>query len=458
MGKQPSNPSEYEDLKPPEVVRPLPQPKATPPKAPPIIPPQVERKVPPIVSKKIAPPKAEVVVPLPQVPWQGESFEQIQDAVEPPKAKVQQKPVEPAKRVTVTTKIPDHTEKHTSPNNTQKQNPNSNKPQNQQAVVVVAVVILTLAALIYVTANNNDSPTTYSSTSASKPSAYQGSKTVASKQSQPIASQSKASPNRTETQLAGNNKGKQATVGSVKIAAYRMIGNDRREVRGKALISIRDSDDRVQEIDIQLPAVLRNVGPRAYNITLATKGYENMVWKNVFVGRGKTNNLIAELKQSDTTIRFVVPTSKKPFDVYVENKYLGTSEQLFKFTPIKSHRVTLRNDGWRDKVVTFQLDNPGENYELKVKPERITSGIRITIDAGRHAPTSAYIWVIGNPPKLVKLPYERTDMSATGIFKFAVAIDGYQIPDKTQSVILVDRKTTNVVIKAKKLSWLNKVF
>lgn len=251
-------------------------------------------------------------------------------------------------------------------------------------------------------------------------------------------------------------------VAPLRISAFSIDGNGfRHEVSGRAILTIRHYDGPpVLGENGSLPREWVDLRPGSYSVYLATSGYRPLK-TNISVVAQSSNDHQLRLEALPVRVSFQLPDDASKVSVYDGSSSLGAVASVLELAPYVVHHMKFTAYGWRDWQQDFKFDSPGATYKTRVPLERVSAGLRIITSAegGENAPTLAYISVDGGVPREIELPFERWEVVPPSYPVTVVLwIEGYDIPNRTQQVKLVDRELASVTFEIKRRSWISRVF
>ena len=193
-------------------------------------------------------------------------------------------------------------------------------------------------------------------------------------------------------------------------------------------------------------------------VGIAIDGYEPVSDLPAQVPANTTGYLAVAMQPQMAVVKFLLPSNRAPFSVYYNSRRIGASDISYRFEPFVRHVVTFKSPGWRDKAVALRFNKPGAAYRHPIKPDRVSSGMRIAVVSGRDdSPKAGKLSFGGRPPIDAALPYERSNIHSTGALSIALSAPGYQILNSPQEVILRDGEVTNIVFRVDKESWVRRL-
>ncbi|MEI7901511.1 MAG: hypothetical protein WCK89_14770 [bacterium] len=208
-----------------------------------------------------------------------------------------------------------------------------------------------------------------------------------------------------------------------------------------------------------IPCLWLNIPSGNHRLSITAIGYQPFSTNNITFVANTTNECAIALQPLPAKVRFTFPTNAVTFEVFNDVHLLGTSEVEYDLTPFVTHYLTFKANGWRDKRVSVQLPDPGVSYDCFIDAERVECGFRVTVITQEDGkpPASGLISVNGSAPVELALPYERSALHYTGPLTLVLSVEGYQVLNSTQQVVLVDREMTNVVFSVERNSWISRL-
>jgi hypothetical protein len=197
-----------------------------------------------------------------------------------------------------------------------------------------------------------------------------------------------------------------------------------------------------------------------YRISVNIAGYRPCTNQIVNVVTDATGEVALALQPIPATVHFFFPaTTTTTFSVYNEARLLGTSQTTYDVPPFVANVLTFKAVGWRDTRVNVQVDKPGVRYECPIPTERVQAGMGVKVISSKgEMIKSGLLSLNGEKPFAAAFPLERPALPTTGTLRIVLAIDGYQVMNNTQTVVLVDRQMTNVVFMVERKSWVSRMF
>ncbi len=248
--------------------------------------------------------------------------------------------------------------------------------------------------------------------------------------------------------------------GSVRLSAYTATtGGERRAITGNAKIEMRHAVSHfATSTNTTIPCQWRSVLTGDHRLTLSVPGYRPST-TNVAVMPDRMSEVAVAMHPLPARVRFVFPATNVVFDVWNDTQRLGDSRTDWNLTPFVPHYLTFKANGWRTKRVKVQLAEPGKQYRCAIDLEKVASGLAVRLRARRgEPPSTGMMSVNGSKPIQVTFPLERNDLPVSGPLTLAVSIDGYNVLNSTQQVVLVDREMAEVTFEVERKSWISRTF
>jgi len=250
------------------------------------------------------------------------------------------------------------------------------------------------------------------------------------------------------------------TKGACRISAFAVAGNgDRHSVTGNAVIAFRHVDSSAAiSTNVMIPLIWRDMPAGEYHFAISVSGFTQSFTNKITITADDSNNVAFPLQPLPARVTFACPSNSSPFAIFDDYGYLGNADKTFELSPYLTHFLTFKAEGWRDKRMKVKLDKPGGAYRCPVVMERIASGLRITVSAEKgEPPLTGVLTLNGGEPVNVAFPSEQSNLAFAGPLSLILEVDGYQVINNTQQVTLVDREIVNVEFHVKKKSWLSRM-
>ncbi|MEI8120431.1 MAG: hypothetical protein WCI20_00150 [bacterium] len=250
------------------------------------------------------------------------------------------------------------------------------------------------------------------------------------------------------------------TTGSCRISAFAVAGNgERHSVTGNAVIAFRHVDTSAAiSTNVMIPRIWHDMPAGEYHFAIFISGFTQSFTNKINITADDYNNVAFSLQPLPARVTFVCPSNSLPFAIFDDHGYLGSSDKSFELSPYLTHFLTFKAEGWRDKPMKVKLEKPGGAYRCAVEMERIASGLRITVSANKGEPPVAGALIVnGGEPVKVAFPSEQSNLAFAGPLSLVLAVDGYQVINNTQQVTLIDREMVNIEFQVVKKSWLSRM-
>jgi hypothetical protein len=239
---------------------------------------------------------------------------------------------------------------------------------------------------------------------------------------------------------------KHQPTGAARISAFAAdsIG-ERYHIDAVALLSLSRPDPPVDfSTNAGLPCLWQDVAPGDYHLNIDAKGFQRALYKITIIPN-TTNQFKVLLRPIPVKVEFVFPSANTVCDVYTDAGFLGTSATAHEIPWFIPHIITFKALGWRDKRVKFQITKYGRALRHPITMERVSSVLSVSVtNISGAMPDVGSLSVNGSPFKKVPLPFVRSTM-INGTVSLVLSVEGYNVVNSPQQVVLVDRATNNVV-------------
>ncbi len=336
-------------------------------------------------------------------------------------------------------------------------------PSRNRGWIAIPVIAGVLLLLWYAGSTSSDAPSTASQPSTTprpqttQPIAPQRTPTVSGSMT-PHARVSTEAPRPGSSAYSAERA--LPSTGTIRLSAYSATGDGRRRaVTGNAGIQMRHAVSRfAMSTNTILPCQWRSIPTGDIRLALAVSGYHPAT-TNVAVRPDHMTEVAIAIRPLPARVRFVFPTTNVVFDVWNDTRRLGASTTDWNLTPFVSHYLTFKADGWRPKRFKITPSEPGKSFRYKIDMERVAAGLRVTVKARKGAPPErGRLSINGNKFVEVGFPLERRSLPVTGPMTLALAVEGFTVLDPTQRVVLVDRELADVVFTVERRSWVSRIF
>lgn len=265
---------------------------------------------------------------------------------------------------------------------------------------------------------------------------------------------------RSEAGTPTNPKPVVRTTGSLRVSAFTVDKEaNRHEVSSPMRLTLEHvSSTFVLATNTSVPCLWHRLPAGEHRVEMVIDGYEPVSDLLAQVPANTTGHLAVAMQPKMAVVKFLLPSNRAPFSVYYNSRRIGASDISYRFEPFVRHVVTFKSPGWRDKAVALRFNKPGAAYSHPIKPDRVSSGMRIAVVSDRDDPPKAgKLSFGGRPPIDTALPYERLNIHSTGTLSIVLSAPGYQIRNNPQVAILRDGEVTNIAFRVVKESWVRRL-